>query len=252
MNIEKPKKKNKKKSAETTVLSDYIKQLKKIPQLPHLETVEYFKRLESGGSLAAAARQQLIKSNLRLVISIAKKYSTNAGGILSLEDLIQEGNLGLIRAIEKFEHQKGYKFSTYATWWIRQAIGQHILKRKRHIRLPAHAAAAQKKLYSAIDDLKTENEFMPTNEEISGKSGVSEKVTGATLRNGLSVLSLSHQVNEDGQTIEEKLEDESEENNPFLVFAKKELSSIVLNVLKELSEKEEIVMKLRFGIEELE
>lgn len=225
----------------------YLDELKMRPLLKHVEMMHLFETCERGGKEAEKARKKLIESNLRLVISIAKKQK---GHNIPLEDLIQEGNLGLLKAIERFDYKKGFKFSTYATWWIKQAISQHLLKRKRMIRLPAHAAGVQKKLLQATQEFKELNGSNPTNDDLLDALGVSETVMKATMAASHSVVSLNQPIgsDSDSSTIEEKLEDHNERNDPFYNVASKELIHIVKNVLSNLSEKEAIILKLRFGL----
>lgn len=225
----------------------YLNELKVRPLLKHVEMISLFQICESGGKEAEKARQKLIESNLRLVISIAKKQK---GHNMPLEDLIQEGNLGLLKAIEKFDYKKGFKFSTYATWWIKQAISQHVLKRKRMIRLPAHAVGVQKKLLQAAEEFKEINGFHPTDDDLLDSLGISETVAKATIAASHNIISLNQPINSDidSATIEEKLEDNNDHNDPFYNVASKELLHIVKNILSDLSEKESIILKLRFGL----
>jgi RNA polymerase primary sigma factor len=183
-----------------------------------------------------------------LVVYIAKKQK---GHNIPLEDLIQEGNLGLLKAIDKFDWKKGFRFSTYATWWIKQAISQYVLKRKKIIRLPAHAVSAQKKLIEASDAFKELKGYGPTSEELSELIDVSETVVKATMQSGKNIVSLQQQVGDDGNsTLEDKLEDTNFANDPFESLAKKEMLVIVKNVMSNLSVKEAAILRLRFGLYE--
>ena len=235
------------KNSHGDAVASYLKDLKLFGQLKHPEVISLFQEYEEGGSAASKARRRLIESNLRLVISIAKHYKS---ANLPLEDLIQEGNLGLIKAIERFDYKKGFKFSTYATWWIRQAINQHVIKRKRMIRMPAHAATVQKKLISAIEEYKEQMGCEPTEEEILGLVDASETMVKAAMTAGKSMLSLSQTFTQDPESgsLEDKIEDEDETADPHAQVASKELLSIVKRVLCGLSEKESAILRLRFGL----
>ena len=156
------------KSVDDGALKSYLGALNRHPQLPHAEMMSLFQRLEGGES---SAKNRLVEANLRLVVSIAKQYR---GHNIPLEDLVQEGNIGLMKSIERFDYRKGFRFSTYATWWIKQAIGQHVLKRKRMIRLPAHAAGVQRKLVSAAEEYRKEFGVEPSQEELAELTGASE------------------------------------------------------------------------------
>ena len=232
-----------------SVINSYLKELKKFPQLKHTEVVELFQVLEVGSAKVACgkARKTLIESNLRLVISIAKKFK---GHNIPLEDMIQEGNLGLIKAIERFDYKKGFRFSTYATWWIKQAIGQHVLKRKRMIRLPAHAAGVQRKLLQANKDFRAANGEDPTQEELLALVDASETVINATIASGKNIVSLNQAIfsDSDGGTLEDRIEDTNYRNDPFYNVSSKELMGTVREVLQTLSDKESAILKLRFGL----
>jgi RNA polymerase primary sigma factor len=229
-------------------ISSYFSSLQSYPQLEHEELIKLFQTYEKGGSDADKARQKLTESNLRLVIYLAKKQK---GHNIPLEDLIQEGNLGLLKAIDKFDWTKGFRFSTYATWWIKQSISQYILKRKKIIRLPAHAASAQKKLIQATDAFTELKGYGPTSEELSELIDVSETVVKATMQSGKNIISIHQQVGEDGNsTLGDKLEDSNLANNPFESLAKKETLIIVKNVMSNLSVKEAAILRLRFGLYE--
>lgn len=229
-------------------ISSYLGSLQSFPQLEHEELVQLFQAYERGGKEASLARKKLTESNLRLVVYIAKKQK---GHNIPLEDLIQEGNLGLLKAIDKFDWKKGFRFSTYATWWIKQAISQYVLKRKKIIRLPAHAASAQKKLIEASDAFKELKGYGPTSEELSEMIDVSETVVKATMASGKNIVSLQQQVGEDGtSTLEDKIEDTNHANDPFESLAKKEMMVIVKKVMSSLSTKEAAILRLRFGLYE--
>lgn len=229
------------------IVTDYLSDLHSFPQLKHPELVELFKSYELGGHAAERARSKLIESNLRLVVSIAKHYK---GHNIPIEDLIQEGNIGLMKAVEKFRWEKGFKFSTYATWWIRQAIGQHVMNRKRMIRLPAHAAIVQRKMLQAADEYREIMGCDPSQEELSDLVGASDTVMKATMYGGRAVLSLQQPMSseEDSDCLGDKIEDHSLAANPFDGVAQKELIAMARRVIGTLSAKEAAIIRLRFGL----
>jgi len=232
---------------EKSVISTYLDSLQNFPQLKHNETIDLFKNIQLGGKLAEKAKKKLVECNLRLVVSIAKQYKSHN---MPLEDLIQEGNMGLIKSIERFKWEKGFRFSTYATWWIKQAIGQHVLKRKRIIRLPAHAASLQRKLMQAADDYREAMGCEPSSDELTELIGASETVVKATMHSGRSVISLQQPISStgDGDTIEDKVEDERPGADPFDNIAEKQLMQIAKKVLGSLTSKEAAILRLRFGL----
>lgn len=243
------------------VVASYLSSLSRFPQLKHPEVVELFQEYEKGRTLnkdgdvteltpeATKVRKKLVECNLRLVVSIAKQYK---GHNIPIEDLIQEGNIGLMKSIERFDWKRGFRFSTYATWWIKQAIGQHVLKRKRIIRLPAHAATVQRKLLQATDEYRESMGCEPTQEELMELIGASETVVKATMHSGRGTVSLQQHTSAtgDGDTIEDKVEDERPGADPFENVAEKQLLDITRRVMLELSPKEAAILRLRFGLVE--
>ena len=235
-------------STTKTAVSNYLNTLQSYPQLEHEELIQLFQTYEKGGEESTKARQKLAQSNLRLVVYIAKKQK---GHNIPIEDLIQEGNLGLLKAIDRFDWKKGFRFSTYATWWIKQAISQYVLKRKKIIRLPAHAVSAQKKLIQASDSFKELKGYGPSSEELSELTDVSETVVKAALQSGRNIISLQQPASDDSSaTIGDKIEDTNIGNDPFESLAKKEMMGIVRRVMNELTTKEAAILRLRFGLHE--
>lgn len=223
----------------------YLKEIGRVPLLNATEEVEIAKRIEEGD---AEAKDKLIAANLRLVVSIAKKY-TNRG--MQFLDLIQEGNMGLIKAVEKFDYKKGFKFSTYATWWIRQAITRAIADQARTIRIPVHMVETINKMTRVSRQLVQELGRDPSAEEIADRMGV---LTADKIREiqkiAMDPVSLETPIGEEddshlGDFIEDKdaLSPDQYANNQLL----KDEIDLVLNTL---TEREEKVLRLRFGLED--
>jgi len=231
-------------------IRNYTKQIRQMENesgLPVTSLKDAIDRIENGEKRAKIAKDELVRSNLRLVVSLAKKY-TNRG--LQFLDLIQEGNIGLIKAVEKFEYQRGYKFSTYATWWIRQAITRAIADQARTIRIPVHMIETINKLIRTSRYLVQENGREPVPEEIAEKMELPLEKVRKVLKIAKEPISLETPIGEEedshlGDFIEDK-----KIANPLDSVTYKNLSDQTQRVLGTLTPREEKVLRLRFGIGE--
>lgn len=230
----------------TDPVRQYLREIGRVPLLVAEEEVELAKRYEKADK---RAKDKLTESNLRLVVSIAKKY---IGRGLSLLDLIQEGNQGLIRAVEKYDWRKGYKFSTYATWWIRQAITRAIADQARTIRIPVHMVETINKLYRTSRRLMQELGREPTPEEIG--ADLDPEIDGDRVREIFKIAqettSLEAPVGEDQESFLGDFIPDDNSLSPVDQASKQLLKDHLEEVLGTLSEREAKVLKLRFGLEE--
>ena len=214
------------------------------PLLTAEEEVSLSKRIERGD---LAAKDHMTRANLRLVVSIAKRYR-NQG--LPFLDLIQEGSIGLVRAVEKFDHRKGFKFSTYATWWIRQAISRAIADKGRTIRIPIHIDNVIKKLDGAQRKLEAAGDRDPTVEEISALAGVDPLEADVLMRAAQPLVSLDKPVGDDADAAQfgELIPDESTAS-PFDAAAESLMHERLARVLENLPYRERRIITLRFGLD---
>lgn len=222
----------------------YLKEIGKVPLLTADEEIELAKRMEQGDE---EAKRKLAEANLRLVVSIAKRYVGR--GMLFL-DLIQEGNLGLIKAVEKFDYRKGYKFSTYATWWIRQAITRAIADQARTIRIPVHMVETINKLIRVSRQLLQEYGREPQPEEIAAEMGISEEKVREIIKIAQEPVSLETPIGEEEDSHLGDFIPDDEAPAPAEAAAFTLLREQLMGVLSTLTPREEKVLRLRFGLDD--
>ncbi len=222
----------------------YLKEIGKVPLLTADEEIELAKRMEKGDE---EAKKRLCEANLRLVVSIAKRYVGR--GMLFL-DLIQEGNLGLIKAVDKFDYTKGYKFSTYATWWIRQAITRSIADQARTIRIPVHMVETINKLIRVSRQLLQTYGREPTPEEIGAEMGISVEKVREIQKIAQEPVSLETPIGEEEDSHLGDFIPDEDVPAPAEAAAFSMLKEQLVEVLDTLTEREQKVLKLRFGLED--
>jgi RNA polymerase primary sigma factor len=226
----------------TDALQLFLNEMARYPLLTAAEEVELAKKIERGDS---EAKDRMINSNLRLVVSIAKKYQ---GHGLSLLDLIQEGIIGLIRAVEKFDHRKGFKFSTYATWWIRQAVQRGVANKARTIRMPVHIVDREQKLARAERQLLTKLGRAPTEEELAKEAKLPMKQVQDVRRAARAVTSIDKPVGEEGDTsLGELMAGDAAPPDEELTISLRQ--DAIRRAVAKLPDREREIVKMRFGLD---
>ena len=229
--------------ASTDPIREYLKEIGSIPLLTQEQEQELAKRKAEGDTLAG---QKLVEANLRLVVSIAKRYT---GRGMSFLDLVQEGNIGLMKAVEKFDYAKGYRLSTYATWWVKQSVTRALAAQSRTIRLPVHMVEAVNRVRRAQRALAVRLGREPSNEEIGKEVGMSEKRVTELMQSSGDTVSLETPVgDEDGSNLGDFVADDanaSTEEKAESVFLREEIDQM----LQGLNPREREVIVLRFGLE---
>lgn len=222
----------------------YLKEIGRVPLLTAEEEIELAKRVVQGDT---EAKQRLAEANLRLVVSIARRY---IGRGMMLLDLIQEGNMGLMRAVDKFDYTKGYKFSTYATWWIRQAITRSIADQARTIRVPVHMVETINKLNRISKELLQEFGREPTPEEIAVKMEITPEKVREIMKIGQEPVSIETPVGDENDSSLGDFIEDQEALAPADAAAYELLKVQLEDVLDTLTEREQNVLRLRFGLDD--
>ena len=223
-------------------LGAYLREIGRGTLLTKEEEIELAKQIEAGSD---EARRRMTEANLRLVVSIAKKYQ---GRGMPLLDLIQEGNVGLMRAVQKFDHRRGFKFSTYATWWIRQAVLRAIGDQARTIRLPIHIGDQTNKLVRVSDRLRDSLGRQPTDDEVAEELGLTTEEVEALRQTARDTVSLETPIGEEGDTELGHLIEDANAESPAGAALEADLKDQVDNVLSTLRPRERRVIQLRFGL----
>ncbi|AWB44479.1 RNA polymerase sigma factor RpoD [Paenibacillus sp. CAA11] len=222
----------------------YLKEIGRVPLLSAKEEIELAKRIEEGDE---EAKKRLAEANLRLVVSIARRY---VGRSMQFLDLIQEGNMGLIKAVEKFDYSKGYKFSTYATWWIRQAITRAIADQARTIRIPVHMVETINKLIRVSRQLLQDLGREPTPEEIAKEMDLTPEKVREIMKVAQEPVSLETPIGEENDSNLGDFIEDSDAPAPADAAAYELLKEQLEDVLDTLTEREENVLRLRFGLDD--
>jgi len=223
----------------------YLKDIGRLPMLSPEEEIEIAQRVSEGDEFA---KERLIEANLRLVISIAKRFANKSS--LQLMDLIQEGNLGLIKAVEKFDYKKGFRFSTYATWWIRQHITRSIADQGRTVRLPVHMVETIHKQVKVARDLLQKLNREPTTAEIAEAMGISEAKVIETQRIAQDPLSLESPLGEEDDSKRGDFIEDETIKSPTEITMQNQLREQILSVLNFLTPREQKVIRLRYGLDD--
>ena len=225
----------------------YLKEIGRVPLLSPEEEIDLALKIQAGGPEGEKAKQRLSEANLRLVVSIAKRY---VGRGMQFLDLIQEGNLGLIKAVEKFDHTKGFKFSTYATWWIRQAITRAIADQARTIRIPVHMVETINKVKKVSSQLLHEYGHDPSAEEIAERLEMPVDKVREIMRVAQEPVSLETPIGEEEDSHLGDFIPDDDAPVPAEAASQTLLKEQLADVLKTLTPREEKVLRLRFGLED--
>jgi len=227
-------------------MQDFFEAVGQTALLTRSEEIELSKRIEAGDR---SARDQMIRANIRLAISIAKNYA-NKG--VDLEDLIQESSIGLIKAVDRFDWRKGFKFSTYACWWIKQAVRQHVAAQSGAIKLPSYARGTLWKMKQIAEEYQEEFGVEPTHQEIADLMGTSAETLRSLIKCAATPANLdgsAYKSDDGGRSLHDVLVDEGA-TAPDEAIDREKLLKAVQSVLSDLTPREETVLRLRFGIAE--